>query len=81
MHRSTQRIFLIVAIIVAALILAVIMAGMKPEPPKKEREEIDVLVDVLVLETMTASFSIRSQGTVQPRTQTILSAEVAGTVT
>lgn len=81
MHRSKQRIFLIVVIIVAAIILAVIMAGMKPEPPKKEREEIDVLVDVLVLETMTASFSIRSQGTVQPRTQTILSAEVAGTVT
>lgn len=81
MHRSTQRKILIGVIVLAALLLASMMAGMKPEPPKKEREEIDVLVDVLVLETMTANFTIRSQGTVRPRTQTILSAEVSGTVT
>ena len=81
MHRSTQRKILIGVILLAALLLAIMMAGMKPEPPKKEREEIDTLVEVLVLETMTANFSIRSQGTVRPRTQTILSAEVSGTVT
>ncbi len=81
MHRSTQRKILIGVIVLAALLLAIMMAGMKPEPPKKEREEIDTLVEVLVLETMTANFSIRSQGTVRPRTQTILSAEISGTVT
>ncbi len=81
MHRSKQRKILIGVIVFAAFLLASMMAGMKPEPPKKEREEVDALVEVLVLETMTANFSIRSQGTVQPRTQTILSAEVSGTIT
>jgi RND family efflux transporter MFP subunit len=81
MQRSTKRGFLIGGIIASAAGIAVLMAGMKPEPPKKERVEIDTLVDVLVLETMTADFSIRSQGTVRPRTETVLSAEVSGTVT
>ena len=81
MHRSKQRKILIAVILLVAAFLASMLAGMKPEPPKKEREEIDALVDILVLETMTANFSIRSQGTVQPRTQTILSAEVSGTIT
>jgi RND family efflux transporter MFP subunit len=81
MQRSTKRRFLIGGIIVSAVGIAVLMANMKPEPSKKERVEIDALVDVLVLETMTADFSIRSQGTVRPRTETVLSAEVSGTVT
>ena len=80
MQRSTKRRFFIGGIIVSAVGIAVLMANMKPEPPKKERAEIDTLVDVLVLETMTADFSIRSQGTVRPRTETALSAEVSGTV-
>ncbi len=81
MQRSIKRRFLIGGIIISAVLMAVLMASLKPEPPKKEREEIDTLVDVLILETMTANFSIRSQGTVRPRTETILSAEVSGTVT
>ena len=81
MDRRIKRKILIVVIVVVAILFAFMMAGMKPEPPKKEREEVDALVEVLVLETMTANFSIRSQGTVRPRTQTILSAEVSGTVT
>lgn len=81
MQRSLKRRFLIGGIIATAAGIAVLMANMKPEPPKKERVEIDTLVDVLVLETMTADFSIRSQGTVRPRTETVLSAEVSGTVT
>ena len=81
MQRSTKRRFLIGGIIVSAVGVAVLLASTKPEPPKKERVEIDTLVDVLVLETMSANFSIRSQGTVRPRTETALSAEVSGTVT
>jgi len=81
MDRRIQRKILIVVIVLTAVLLAVIMGRMKPQPPRTEREEIDVLVDVLVLETMTTNFSIRSQGTVRPRTQTILSAEISGTVT
>jgi hypothetical protein len=54
---------------------------MRPAPPKKERVELDPLVEVLVLKEMTANFEVRSQGTVRPKTETILSAEVSGTIT
>ena len=39
-----------------------------------------LLVDVLRLETLSTQLSVRSQGTVLPRTQTTLGAEVAGTI-
>lgn len=80
MQRNTQRRLLVIAIFAAAIAAAWVMVQLKPEPPKKEAEELDLLVDVMQLETMTASFEIRSQGTVQPRTQTILSAEVSGSI-
>lgn len=37
-------------------------------------------MDVLVLEPMNARFTIRSQGNVRPRTETILSSEVSGSI-
>ncbi len=81
MQRSSKRKILIGVIIAVAVMMAGLMAGLKPEPPKKERDQVDTLVDVMTLETMTANFSIRSQGTVRPRTETTLSAEVSGTIT
>jgi RND family efflux transporter MFP subunit len=54
---------------------------MRPEPPRKERVVLDPLVEVMVLEAMTANFAVQSQGTVMPRTETMLSAEVSGTIT
>ena len=76
-----MRILLVLGIPILAIIAAVAMMSLRQEPPKKEREELDPLVDVVVLETMTANFEIRSQGTVRPSTETILSAEVSGTIT
>lgn len=76
-----KRFLLIAGILLAAVALSVVMMQMKPTPPRKERVELDPLVDVLVLETMTANFEVTSQGTVQPRTETVLSAEVSGTIT
>ena len=75
-----MRILLVLGIPVLAVIAAVAMMSLREEPAKKERVELDPLVDALVLETMTANFEVRSQGTVQPRTETILSAEVSGTI-
>jgi RND family efflux transporter MFP subunit len=72
---------LIVAILAAAVGLATVMVKMKPEPPKKEVESRAPLVDTLVLEPMTTRFTISSQGTVRPRTETVISAEVSGTIT
>ncbi len=56
------------------------MMSLREQPPKKERVSIDPLVATMSLEFMTANFEIRSQGTVRPRTETVLSAEVSGTI-
>ncbi len=76
-----MRILLILGILAAAVAGAMLMFGLREEPPKKERVDLDPLVDVMQLETMDARFEIRSQGTVTPRTETVLSAEVSGTIT
>lgn len=76
-----RRFVLIVAILGAAVVIALSMVKMKPEPPRKERVNLDPLVEVQELEAMTANFEVSSQGTVRPRTETVLSAEVSGTIT
>ncbi len=76
-----MRKLLISGIILAAVAVAVLLVQMRPTPPRKERVDLDPLVDVLTLETMTANFEVASQGTVRPRTETVLSAEVSGTIT
>ena len=75
-----MRIALILGIIGAALVGTWAMFGLREEPPKKEQVELDPLVEVMKLEKMTASFTVRSQGNVLPRTETVLSAEVSGTI-
>ena len=75
MQRKTNRQLLIAAIGLSAVGLMVLMMLLKPEPEKKEKEDLKILVDVMQLESSTTVFEIRSQGTVQPLTQTILSAE------
>ena len=75
-----MRVLIILAILLSAVIGTVVMFSLREEPPRTERVELDPLVEVLVLEPTTANFEIRSQGTVLPRTETILSAEVAGTI-
>jgi RND family efflux transporter MFP subunit len=76
-----MRKLLIIGILLVAVVAAVLMAQLRPQPPKKESVDLDPLVEVLVLETMTANFEVSSQGTVLPRTETVLSAEVQGTIT
>lgn len=76
-----MRILLVLGIPILAIVAAAMLTSMRSEPPKKERVELDPLVEVIVLETMTANFRVRSQGTVRPRTETILSAEISGTIT
>lgn len=71
---------LVPSLIIGPILVAGFLGTLKPEPPKKEDEKLDMLVDVLTLEPSTESFRIRSQGTVRPRTQTILSAEVSGSI-
>jgi len=75
-----MRIFVVIGILLAAVAGFVLMSSLKTEPPKRDRVDLDPLVEVLVLDHMTTSFEIHSQGTVRPRTQTVLSAEVSGTI-
>ncbi len=80
MKRKYKRMLSIAGILVGAVLAAAALSTLKPEPPKKEVENLDLLVDVLQLEISSESFQISSQGTVRPRTQTVLSAEVSGSI-
>ena len=80
MKRKHKRMLSIAGILVGAIMAAAALSTLKPEPPKKEVENLDLLVDVLQLEISSESFEISSQGTVRPRTQTVLSAEVSGSI-
>lgn len=76
-----MRKLLIFGILAGAVAVVIVMSSMRPQPPRKERVELDPLVEAMVLEAMTEQFEVRSQGTVIPRTETVVSAEVSGTVT
>lgn len=76
-----MRKLLIIGIPLAAIVVSILMVQMRPAPPRKEMVDLDPLVETLTLELMTANFEVYSQGTVLPRTETVLSAEVSGTIT
>jgi RND family efflux transporter MFP subunit len=76
-----MRILIVLGLPVLAIIAVMAMVSMKAEPPKKERVDLDPIVDVIELKLMSVDFEVQSQGTVRPRTETILSAEVSGTIT
>ncbi len=69
-----------VAILAVAVLLMVALAAMRPAPPVGEVAPRVPLVEIIEVEERPAGFEVRSQGTVQPRTQTALVSEVAGTV-
>lgn len=73
--------YLVIAVILGVAVL--ITAGLimsKPPPEKKEAATTTMLVEAMPLERTTVTFSVESQGNVQPRTETALSAEVAGRI-
>jgi RND family efflux transporter MFP subunit len=80
MKRKVKRYLLITAIFVVAIGGAFGLSRMKPPPETRVVANADPLVEVLPLEQTSASFTVSSQGTVRPRTETVLSAEVAGTI-
>jgi len=80
MKPALRKFVVIPGILIAAFALMAVLSQFKPEPPKRENENLDLLVETLTLELSTESFRIDSQGTVRPRTQTVLSAEVSGSI-
>ncbi len=80
MKPALRKFVVIPGILISAFALMAVLSQFKPEPPKQESENLDLLVETLTLELSTESFRIYSQGTVRPRTQTVLSAEVSGSI-
>lgn len=78
--RRLLRFFVIAGILGLALLLAVGLISSKPPPEKKAETRTKLLIEAAPVEVVTVNFEVQSQGTVRPRTETILSAEVAGTV-
>lgn len=80
MTRKIKRYSLILAIFAFAILAAAGLSQLKPPPETKEAADVAVLVEVMPLEMSKANFTVQSQGTVKPRTETILSAEVSGSI-
>jgi len=80
MKPALRKFVVIPGILIAAFAVMAVLSQFKPEPPKREDENLDLLVETLTLELSTESFRIDSQGTIRPRTQTVLSAEVSGSI-
>ena len=80
MNRKLKRALLIAGIFAVAIGGAVGLSQLKPPPETNEIADVDPLVDVLPLLASSQQFSIASQGTVRPRTETTLSAEISGAI-
>ncbi len=80
MSRKSRRIGLIVGILGAAVAASVLLSATRKQPPKKPVENLAILVEVVELEPVDTRFPVRSQGTVRPRTETVLSAEISGAI-
>ena len=80
MSRKAKRFVLIAGILAFAVAVFVLLSATRPEPPKKPVESRAMLVEVEELRPVDARFPVRSQGTVRPRTETVLSAEISGAI-
>lgn len=80
MQRKHKRWLLSAGLIVGATGIAIGLSQFKPPPETKDNQDVAPLVEVMPLAAAPASFKIASQGTVRPRTETVLSAEVSGVI-
>ncbi|MEQ8690138.1 MAG: efflux RND transporter periplasmic adaptor subunit [Pseudomonadales bacterium] len=75
-----KRILAIAGILGIATAIAVGLFLSRPEPEQKPAEISAPLVDLIELEAGPVHFTVDSQGSVQPLTETTLSAEVTGAI-
>ena len=80
MQRKHRRFLLIVGLLGGAVAITAGLGKMKPPPEKKDVATVDTLVEVMPLVAETVNFTVDTQGTVMPRTETVLSAEVSGAI-
>lgn len=80
MKRKILRFAAIVLILASAVGGTIFMSQMKPPPQTREVAAVHPLVEVIPLEETAVDFRVTTQGTVRPRTETVLSAEVSGAI-
>lgn len=72
--------YLPVLIIGAAVLIMLALASMRTQPPQKPAQARIPAVEVVLAQQAASGLVVRAQGSAQPRTQTALVSEVAGTV-
>ncbi len=80
---TLKRIAMIIApfaIVLMAIVIVIILAMSRPQPPEREATPSAMLVDVIEPRKSEGFFEIQAQGTVRPRTRTSLAAEVSGRI-
>ncbi|MDH3197516.1 MAG: efflux RND transporter periplasmic adaptor subunit [Candidatus Krumholzibacteria bacterium] len=80
MSRKRLRIILPFAILVAGAGLTAVMVSSRKSPPTRPPEEYAPLVRVLSMTPRAVRLTVRANGTVTPRTESALVAEVAGRI-
>ncbi len=78
--RRTLQVLLPIAVVVAAVIGARTMVALKPEAPTRPPEVTIPLVRVREVELVDTTFTVHTQGTVEPRTESQLVPEVSGRI-
>lgn len=79
--RKPKRWLLPAAILIGAVLATYLLITSRPEPPRQPSTATAPLVEVERARVASTDFIVRTQGTVLPRTETVLVAEVSGTVT
>ncbi|MEM7279171.1 MAG: efflux RND transporter periplasmic adaptor subunit [Pseudomonadota bacterium] len=80
MSVAWRRRLIVVVILVASVFAAFGLIATAEKPEKKKTETLAPLVNVVQVQAAAQQFSVRSQGTVTPRTQSTISAELAGNI-
>lgn len=78
--RKRLRWLLPVAILFGAVAVTTVLIKSRPEPPKKDVPAREPLVEVEPARPVAGEFLLAAQGTVMPRTETMLVSEVNGAV-
>jgi RND family efflux transporter MFP subunit len=69
-----------IVVLIGAGIIAVGLVATAPEPKKFEPEEVSTAIRIATIEQQQVRLKVRSQGTVTPKTESSLIAEVAGRI-
>ena len=73
-----RQLMLVLGVLGAAILIAVLMVTLRPEPEEQERVEQAPLVEVTAFEQGTGPLEVRGSGTVQARETVTVGAEVSG---